>query len=414
MTKVLVQHISLLSSKSQFCRTDLRSSLSNSATRSRLSAPVVVRAQHSTITRREASVITGLLLPLITVSPAHALFGIGGSRKEEYQTETSNLLENVKSIVSMEKEDPTRDELTEKVRLQTNQWVAKYRRDNNFAGKPSYSNTYSVVNALQGHFNSFGTEAPLPKKRLERMLKEVTDAERFLSRDYKKAGVDIDAGNELVRRIRRLNPNIGGFNGLVPFGDSYLVAGTDGVGTKLKLAFEMQKHDTIGIDLVAMSVNDILTSGADPMFFLDYYATGKLDVDVAEQVIKGIVQGCDQSDCILLGGETAEMPGFYSSGEYDVAGFAVGSVKKEQLINGKASIQTGDALIGLKSSGLHSNGFSLVRKLSGISLHDKTPWDSEKTLGDVLLEPTIIYVRQIKELMKHIKIKVCFGIAQET
>ncbi len=145
---------------------------------------------------------------------------------------------------------------------------------------------------------------------------------------YKQAGVDISAGDELVHRIQKLNPNIGGFSGLVPFGDSYLVAGTDGVGTKLKLAFDMQKHDTVGIDLVAMSVNDIVTSGAAPMFFLDYYATGALDVDAAEQVIKGIVEGCRQAGCSLLGGETAEMPGFYQQGEYDLAGFAVGSVKQ--------------------------------------------------------------------------------------
>jgi len=140
--------------------------------------------------------------------------------------------------------------------------------------------------------------------------------------------VDIDAGDELVRRIQKMNPNIGGFSGLVPFGDSYLVAGTDGVGTKLKLAFDCNKHDTVGIDLVAMSVNDIITSGAAPLFFLDYYATGALDVDTAESVIKGIVEGCRQSGCQLLGGETAEMPGFYAKGEYDLAGFATGAVKK--------------------------------------------------------------------------------------
>lgn len=148
---------------------------------------------------------------------------------------------------------------------------------------------------------------------------------------YKKAGVDIDAGDELVRRIQKLNPSIGGFSGMVPFADSFLVAGTDGVGTKLKLAFDMNKHDTVGIDLVAMSVNDIITSGAQPLFFLDYYATGKLDVDAAEAVVKGIVEGCKQSGCSLLGGETAEMPGFYTPGEYDLAGFAVGAVKKDRV-----------------------------------------------------------------------------------
>ena len=148
------------------------------------------------------------------------------------------------------------------------------------------------------------------------------------------AGVDIDAGNELVDRIKKLNPSIGGFSGLYPFGDSYLVAGTDGVGTKLKLAFDMDKHDTVGIDLVAMSVNDIVCCGAKPMFFLDYFATGVLEVNKAEDVVKGIVEGCRLSECILMGGETAEMPGMYPAGEYDLGGFAVGSVKKEEVIDG--------------------------------------------------------------------------------
>ncbi|PSC75241.1 Phosphoribosylformylglycinamidine cyclo-chloroplastic mitochondrial [Micractinium conductrix] len=217
---------------------------------------------------------------------------------------------------------------------------------------------------------------------------------------YKDAGVDIDAGNELVKRIQKLNPNIGGFSGMVPFGDSFLVAGTDGVGTKLKLAFDMGKHDTVGIDLVAMSVNDIVTSGAQPMFFLDYFACGKLDVDMAEQVIKGIVEGCRQSDCVLLGGETAEMPGFYSPGEYDLAGFAVGNVKKDKVIDG-SRIQEGDVILGLASSGVHSNGFSLVRKVlevSGTSLHDTAPW-SGQSFGLSLLTPTVIYVRDCMKLI---------------
>jgi phosphoribosylformylglycinamidine cyclo-ligase len=208
--------------------------------------------------------------------------------------------------------------------------------------------------------------------------------------------VDIDAGTELVRRIAAMAPGIGGFGGLYPFGDSYLVAGTDGVGSKLKLAFEMGIHDTIGIDLVAMSVNDIITSGAKPMFFLDYFATSHLDVDVAEQVIKGIVEGCRQSDCALLGGETAEMPGFYAEGEYDLSGFAVGSVKKEDLIDG-STIAAGDVLVGLPSSGVHSNGFSLVRKVidkCGASLNDKLP-ASEISVGEALLTPTTIYVKQV-------------------
>mmetsp|Transcript_28119 Transcript_28119/g.83321 ORF Transcript_28119/g.83321 Transcript_28119/m.83321 type:complete len:393 (-) Transcript_28119:312-1490(-) len=216
---------------------------------------------------------------------------------------------------------------------------------------------------------------------------------------YKKAGVDIDAGDELVNRIKKLNPSIGGFSGMVPFGDSFLVAGTDGVGTKLKLAFDMNKHDTVGIDLVAMSVNDIITSGAQPLFFLDYYATGKLDVDAAEAVVKGIMEGCNQSNCSLLGGETAEMPGFYQPGEYDLAGFAVGAVKKDRVIDG-STIEEGDVVLALPSSGVHSNGFSLVRKVvekSKMTLHEKAPW-TEKAIGEVLLEPTTIYVKQIVSL----------------
>jgi phosphoribosylformylglycinamidine cyclo-ligase len=229
---------------------------------------------------------------------------------------------------------------------------------------------------------------------------------------YKDAGVDIDAGTELVRRIAKMTPGIGGFGGLYPFGDSFLVAGTDGVGTKLKLAFDMNKHDTIGIDLVAMSVNDIITSGATPMFFLDYFATSHLDVDQAEQVIKGIVDGCKQSGCSLLGGETAEMPGFYAPGEYDLSGFAVGSVKKDALIDGK-SIDVGDILLGLPSSGVHSNGFSLARKVlakSGSSLHEELP-GAGISIGEALLVPTTIYVKQVLDLVAKGGIK---GIAHIT
>lgn len=229
---------------------------------------------------------------------------------------------------------------------------------------------------------------------------------------YKDAGVDIDAGTELVRRIAKMTPGIGGFGGLFPFGDSYLVAGTDGVGTKLKLAFDMDQHDTIGIDLVAMSVNDIITSGAKPLFFLDYFATSRLDVDQAEQVIKGIVDGCKQSECALLGGETAEMPGFYAPGEYDLSGFAVGSVKKDALVDGK-KISAGDVLLGLPSSGVHSNGFSLVRKVlakSGASLQDPLP-GADVTIGEALLAPTTIYVKQVLELLAKFEIK---GIAHIT
>ncbi|KAJ9187841.1 hypothetical protein P3X46_003256 [Hevea brasiliensis] len=229
---------------------------------------------------------------------------------------------------------------------------------------------------------------------------------------YKDAGVDIDAGSELVRRIAKMAPGIGGFGGLFPLGDSYLVAGTDGVGTKLKLAFETGIHETIGIDLVAMSVNDIITSGAKPLFFLDYFATSRLDVDLAEKVIKGIVDGCQQSDCTLLGGETAEMPDFYADGEYDLSGFAVGIVKKDSVIDGK-NIKAGDVLIGLPSSGVHSNGFSLVRRVlarSGLSLTDKLPGEGI-TLGEALMAPTVIYVKQVLDIISKGGVK---GIAHIT
>ncbi|KAK8946732.1 hypothetical protein KSP39_PZI006645 [Platanthera zijinensis] len=220
---------------------------------------------------------------------------------------------------------------------------------------------------------------------------------------YKDAGVDIDAGTELVRRIAKMAPGIGGFGGLYPLGDSYLVASTDGVGTKLKLAFETGIHDTIGIDLVAMSVNDIVTSGAKPLFFLDYFGTSQLDVDLAEKVIKGIVNGCKQSDCALLGGETAEMPDFYAKGEYDLSGFAVGIVKKDALIDGK-NIKLGDVLIGFPSSGVHSNGFSLVRRVlaqSGLSLDDQLPGHDGRpfSLGEALMAPTVIYVKQVLDII---------------
>ncbi|XP_047078256.1 phosphoribosylformylglycinamidine cyclo-ligase, chloroplastic/mitochondrial-like [Lolium rigidum] len=220
---------------------------------------------------------------------------------------------------------------------------------------------------------------------------------------YKDAGVDIDAGTELVRRIRKMAPWIGGFGGLLAYKDDYLVLSTDGVGTKLKLAFETGIHDTVGIDLVAMSVNDILTSGAKPLAFTDYYATSKLDVDLAEKVINGIVDGCKQAGCRLEGGETAEMPGFYAEGEYDLSGFAVGAVEKDKVIDGK-NIVEGDILIGLPSSGVHSNGFSLVRRVldkSGLSLSDQLPGNDGKTttIGEALMTPTTIYVKQVLEII---------------
>ncbi|XP_010516055.1 PREDICTED: phosphoribosylformylglycinamidine cyclo-ligase, chloroplastic [Camelina sativa] len=249
----------------------------------------------------------------------------------------------------------------------------------------------------------------MSKKDDESMSKKDDEPD---SLTYKDSGVDIDAGAELVKRIAKMAPGIGGFGGLFPFGDEFLVAGTDGVGTKLKLAFETGIHDTIGIDLVAMSVNDIITSGAKPMFFLDYFATSRLDVDLAEKVIKGIVEGCRQSECALLGGETAEMPDFYAEGEYDLSGFAVGRVKKTSVINGK-NIVAGDVLIGLPSSGVHSNGFSLVRRVlarSNLSLNDALPGGST-TLGEALMAPTVIYVKQVLDIISRGGVK---GIAHIT
>lgn len=212
---------------------------------------------------------------------------------------------------------------------------------------------------------------------------------------YKKAGVDVDAGNALVKRIKKLSPTIGGFAGLFPFPaggmkEPMLVGCTDGVGTKLKIAFLADRHETIGIDLVAMNVNDLLCCGGRPLFFLDYFACGKLKVDVAEAVIKGIVEGCRQSECQLLGGETAEMPGFYKAGEYDLAGFAVGVVDKSRVLDGR-DIRPGDRVLGVPSSGLHSNGYSLVRKVF-----------SERELAKrwkEFLAPTTIYWRALKPLV---------------
>jgi phosphoribosylformylglycinamidine cyclo-ligase len=234
---------------------------------------------------------------------------------------------------------------------------------------------------------------------------------------YKDAGVDIDAGDALVERIkplakRTMRPEvltgIGGFGALVEISKKYrepvLVSGTDGVGTKLKLAFELNRHDTIGIDLVAMSVNDILVQGAEPLFFLDYFATGKLSLDTAEAVIAGIATGCEQAGCALIGGETAEMPGMYADGEYDLAGFAVGVVEKSRVIGGQA-IAPGDVVLGLASSGAHSNGYSLIRKLidvSGIGL--KSDFHGQP-FADVLMAPTRIYVKSLLALMQHMTVK---------
>ncbi|MBI3297023.1 MAG: phosphoribosylformylglycinamidine cyclo-ligase [Elusimicrobia bacterium] len=211
---------------------------------------------------------------------------------------------------------------------------------------------------------------------------------------YKKAGVDIDLADRLVDYIARKAPGIGGFAGLFPIESGAkdplcLVASTDGVGTKLKVAFALDRHETVGIDLVAMSANDLICAGAKPLFFLDYYATGKLDLERSKRLVDGILEGCRQAEMALLGGETAEMPGFYPKGEYDLAGFAVGLVRKSQAIDGSKAIP-GDILVGLPSSGLHSNGYSLVRRV----FHGR----QLKKRGPELLTPTRIYVKEIKRL----------------
>jgi phosphoribosylformylglycinamidine cyclo-ligase len=239
---------------------------------------------------------------------------------------------------------------------------------------------------------------------------------------YAAAGVDIAAGNELVNRIKPFvkatkrpgaDADIGGFGGLFDlkrtgFKDPILVSTTDGVGTKLKIAIEMDKHDTIGQDLVAMCVNDLVVQGAEPLFFLDYFATGKLKLGVAEAVIKGIAQACKDSNCALTGGETAEMPGMYGVGEYDLAGFSVGAVERDNIFPKLDQIKAGDVLLGLPSSGVHSNGYSLVRHLltkNGLKFQDKYRPDPSKTVGEVLLEPTRLYVKEVLELTKEPGVK---------
>jgi phosphoribosylformylglycinamidine cyclo-ligase len=231
---------------------------------------------------------------------------------------------------------------------------------------------------------------------------------------YRAAGVDIDAGDALVDRIRshvrttrrpEVIADVGGFAGLsrLPLGlrDPVLVSGTDGVGTKLKVAFAMNRHDTVGIDLVAMCVNDVATVGADALFFLDYFATGTLDVNVGEAVIAGVAEGCRRAGCALIGGETAEMPGMYAPNEYDLAGFCVGVVDRDRLLDGSL-VAVGDVVVGLHSSGLHSNGYSLARKaLLDVAKYplDKPVGGLERTLGEELLEPTKIYARQVYRSM---------------
>ncbi|WP_448548607.1 phosphoribosylformylglycinamidine cyclo-ligase [Thalassotalea fusca] len=242
----------------------------------------------------------------------------------------------------------------------------------------------------------------------------MSDNKQSLS--YKDAGVDIDAGNALVENIkgavkRTTRPEVmgglGGFGSVCQLPTGYkepvLVAGTDGVGTKLRLAIDLEKHDTVGIDLVAMCVNDLIVQGAEPLFFLDYYATAKLDVDVASAVVEGIAEGCVQSACALVGGETAEMPGMYHQGDYDIAGFCVGVAEKSRLLDG-SKVKSGDQLIALGSSGAHSNGYSLIRKVLEVSNTDTNELLDGKSIGDRLLEPTKIYVKSVLALLKEVDV----------
>ncbi len=238
-----------------------------------------------------------------------------------------------------------------------------------------------------------------------------------MARSYEQAGVNLEAGYEVVRRIKKhvastarigSMGNIGAFGGMfdlsaLGYKEPVLVSGTDGVGTKLKLAFAMDKHDTIGIDAVAMCVNDVLAQGAEPLEFLDYVAVGRNEPQKIEAIVAGVAEGCRQAGCALVGGETAEMPGMYADGEYDIAGFTVGAVEKSQLIDG-SKVSVGDALVGIASSGVHSNGFSLVRKIvddNGFDLHRSYPELSNKLLGEVLLTPTKIYVKQVLEVIRN-------------
>lgn len=241
-------------------------------------------------------------------------------------------------------------------------------------------------------------------------------SEQKQSLSYKDAGVDIDAGNALVENIkgavkRTTRPEVmgglGGFGSVCQLPTGYkepvLVAGTDGVGTKLRLAIDLAKHDTVGIDLVAMCVNDLIVQGAEPLFFLDYYATAKLDIAVASSVVEGIAEGCIQAGCALVGGETAEMPGMYHKGDYDIAGFCVGVAEKSRLIDG-TNVAAGDQLIALGASGPHSNGFSLIRKVLEVNNTDPNELLEGKKIADHLLEPTKIYVKSVLELLKNVDV----------
>jgi phosphoribosylformylglycinamidine cyclo-ligase len=245
---------------------------------------------------------------------------------------------------------------------------------------------------------------------------------------YKDAGVDIDAGEALVEAIKPMTAStkrpgadgaLGGFGGLFDlkaagFKDPILVSGTDGVGTKLMLAFATGRHETIGIDLVAMCANDVLAQGAEPLFFLDYFATGKLETGVAARVVSGIAEGCRQAGCTLVGGETAEMPGMYAPGHYDLAGFVVGAVERAEVLPRMDEMKAGDVLVALPSSGPHSNGYSLVRKIverTGLGWDDCAPFDASKKLGEALLAPTKIYVKPLLQLIRNKRIK---GLAHIT
>lgn len=242
-------------------------------------------------------------------------------------------------------------------------------------------------------------------------------SEQKPSLTYRDAGVDIDAGNELVNRIkntaaRTRRPEVlgglGGFGAMVSIPAGYkepvLVSGTDGVGTKLRLAMQLQKHDSIGIDLVAMCVNDLVVGGAEPLFFLDYYATGKLNVDIAAQVVEGIGKGCELSGCALVGGETAEMPGMYEGDDYDLAGFCVGVAERSDIIDG-SRVQPGDVLLALGSSGPHSNGYSLIRKIIEVSNADLSQPMGDSTLADALMAPTRIYVKNLLQLIREVDVR---------
>ncbi len=249
------------------------------------------------------------------------------------------------------------------------------------------------------------------------LIQTVSSMSEKTSLSYKSAGVDIDAGNELVERIKGVAKKtrragvlggLGGFGALCEIPSGYkqpvLVSGTDGVGTKLMLAMELGIHDTIGIDLVAMCVNDLVVAGAEPLFFLDYYATGKLNVDTAASVVEGIGRGCEMAGCALVGGETAEMPGMYDDEDYDLAGFCVGVVEKNQIIDG-ARVRIGDQLVAIASSGPHSNGYSLIRKIIGSSNADLSDTFDGSTLGEKLLEPTRIYVKPLLRLIKEFDVR---------